>query len=70
MSLSIKKRGLFYVTVLSDKIHLFAVLHADVDVNFLLISFTCAVDIKWTPNGFRGIQDMFSLVHVDLQIQL
>lgn len=70
VSLSIKENGLFCVKVLSDKIHLFALLHADVDITFLLLSFICVIAVKWVPNCVWEIQDThFLFTHVDLQIQ-
>lgn len=67
--LSVKKRGFFSVSGLPHEIHLFAVLHADVDVTFLFISFPCAMAVEQTPNGVWGTQDTFYFVHTDLQIQ-
>lgn len=65
MSLSIRKRGLFSFTGLSDEIHLFAALHANVDITFLLISFTCALAVEWAPNSLWDMKDTFSFVLVD-----
>lgn len=63
MPLSIRKRGLFSFTGLSDEIHLFAVLHPDVDITFLLISFTCAMLLNGHLKAYGAFRIHFLDTH-------
>jgi len=63
VSLSIKERHLFCVGVLPDQTYLFAVLHADVDITFILHSFICVIDIKWICNSVQWVQETHFLTY-------